>query len=66
MAVKAEQIIADLFAAYVQETEILPYEIQENIEKRGLERAVCDYVAGMTDRFAIEEHGKLFDPQMRP
>jgi len=66
MAVKAEQIIADLFTAYVQETEILPYEIQENIEKRGLERAVCDYVAGMTDRFAIEEHGKLFDPQMRP
>ena len=66
MAVKAEQIIEDLFNSYVQESEILPYEIQENVEKRGLERAVCDYVAGMTDRFAIEEHGKLFDPQMRP
>jgi dGTPase len=66
MAVKAEQIIADLFNAYIGETEILPYEIQEKIEKRGTERAVCDYIAGMTDRFAIEEHGKLFDPASRP
>ncbi|HUF39019.1 MAG TPA: deoxyguanosinetriphosphate triphosphohydrolase [Anaerolineales bacterium] len=66
MAVKADQIIADLFAAYVSETEMLPYEIQENIEQRGVQRAVCDYIAGMTDRFAIEEHGKLFNPNTRP
>ena len=36
------------------------------IPERGLERTVCDYIAGMTDRFAIEEHTKLFDPTKLP
>jgi dGTPase len=30
-----------------------------------VERAVCDYIAGMTDRFAVDEHQKLFDPTVR-
>ena len=29
-------------------------------------RTVCDYVAGMTDRFALQEHAKLFDPGIQP
>jgi dGTPase len=61
MAVKSEHIISELFQAYRSEPTILPGHIQEFIEQYGLERTICDYIAGMTDRFAIEEHKKLFD-----
>ncbi len=66
MAVKAERIITDLFKAYVQEPAILPNHVQEWTKERGSERTVCDYIAGMTDRFAVEEYQKLFDPVMKP
>jgi dGTPase len=66
MAVKAERVVSDLFSAYQSEPTMLPLHIQEVIEKRGLERTICDYIAGMTDRFAIEEHRKLFDPSVLP
>ena len=66
MAVKAERIVSDLFKAYVQEPAILPNHIQDWTKERGLERTVCDYIAGMTDRFAVEEYQKLFDPVMKP
>ena len=66
MAVKAERVIADLFDAYHTEPTILPSSIGSAIAKRGLERTICDYIAGMTDRFAIEEHRKLFDPTEKP
>ena len=66
MAVKAERILSDLFEAYTSEPATLPRHIHPWIEERGLQRAVCDYIAGMTDRFAIEEHRKLFDPLRRP
>ncbi len=66
MAVKAERLISDLFNAYCSEPTILPSHIQRLIEQRGLERTVCDYIAGMTDRFAIEEHQKLFAPLTLP
>ncbi|MFC2053696.1 deoxyguanosinetriphosphate triphosphohydrolase [Chloroflexota bacterium] len=61
MAVKSERIISDLFQAYRSKPTMLPGHIQEFIEQYGLERTICDYIAGMTDRFAIEEHKKLFD-----
>ncbi len=66
MAVKAERIIRELFEAYRKEPEILPRQVQKLIEKRGAERAICDYIAGMTDRYAIEEYQKLFNPITRP
>jgi dGTPase len=66
MAVKAERVISDLFHAYQAEPTMLPKHIQDMIEKRGLERTICDYIAGMTDRFAIEEYNKLFDPSLLP
>jgi dGTPase len=66
MAVKAERIITDLFNAYRSEPAALPRHVQENITERGLERTICDYIAGMTDRFAIEEHRKIFDPEVLP
>ena len=66
MAVKAEKIITDLFNAYRSEPEILPLHIQNLVTERGLERTICDYIAGMTDRYATEEHAKLFDSMMKP
>jgi dGTPase len=66
MQVKAERIIADLFNAYRAEPTILPDHVQFFVEKRGLERTICDYIAGMTDRYAIEEHQKLFNPFEKP
>ena len=66
MQVKAERIISDLFNAFRSEPTILPGHVQDQIEEFGLERTICDYIAGMTDRFAIEEHQKLFDPLVKP
>ena len=66
MAVKAERIISELFKAYQAEPAILPSHIREQIEDRGLERTICDYIAGMTDRFAVDEYQKLFDPLTKP
>ena len=66
MAVKAERIITDLFNAYRDETAILPDHVEDLIEMHGLERTICDYIAGMTDRFAVEEYEKLFDPLTKP
>jgi dGTPase len=66
MQVKAERIITDLFNAYRDEPSILPDHVRFFIPKRGLERTICDYIAGMTDRYAIEEHQKLFNPQEKP
>ena len=66
MQVKAEQIITDLYQAYQDEPSILPQHVQALIEKHDLERTICDYIAGMTDRYALEEHNKLFDPSIKP
>jgi dGTPase len=66
MSVKAERIITDLYKTYQSEPAILPQHFQEAIEERGIERTISDYIAGMTDRYAIEEHQKLFDPTVKP
>jgi dGTPase len=66
MAVKAEKIVTDLFNYYKAEPSTLPKHVQSLVDERGLERTICDYIAGMTDRFAIEEHQKLFDPTTLP
>jgi dGTPase len=66
MAVKAERFLGDLFGAYLHEPAILPRHVQDWIAERGVERTICDYIAGMTDRYASEEYQKLFDPHMKP
>ncbi len=66
MQTKAEKFISELFNAYVSEPAQLPPSARQRIDEVGLHRAVCDYVAGMTDRFALDEHAKLFDPHERP
>jgi dGTPase len=65
MGDKAGRILRDLFVSYTGEPLQLPPHFQERIRLDGLERAVCDYIAGMTDRFALDEHRKLFDPLVR-
>jgi dGTPase len=61
---QARRILAELFRLFVDEPGVLPTEWFERVQDRDdAERArvVCDYIAGMTDRFAIEEHRKLFN-----
>ncbi len=66
MSFKADRILEDLYTTYVKEPTILPDHVQVNLDKNVPERVVCDYIAGMTDRFAIDEHQKLFDPTLLP
>lgn len=63
MQVKAEKILEDLFKAYTKRKMILPEEVQSRFESIGEYRAISDYIAGMTDRFALAEHSRLFNPQ---
>jgi len=64
MADKAERIISELFRAYVREPKLLPPGNFARVEsgKVPQKRVICDYIAGMTDRFALKEYGRLFDP----
>jgi dGTPase len=65
MEEKARRIIRELFAAYLERPEQLPREFTLRMKKDSIPRLVCDYIAGMTDRFAMDEHMKLFDPHTR-
>ena len=65
MEEKANRIIQDLFRAYQKRPEQLPREFLVRNKDQAKERMICDYIAGMTDRFAIEEYGKLFDASVR-
>jgi dGTPase len=67
MAGKATRILRALFGAYVEDPNQLPPHFQARVvdEPQGLARVVCDYIAGMTDRYAIQEYSKLFDPETR-
>lgn len=65
MRVKAEIFITRLFETYLRYPNLLPTKYQSRLEKFGLERTVCDYIAGMTDRFALDEYKRLFEPYER-
>ena len=62
MADKARRIIDNLFGIYLKDPRVLPPDKYRNISTRGKERAICDHIAGMTDRFALDESKKLLDP----
>ena len=62
MSNKAKRFMAQLFEAYVSDPRQLPFEYQEWAEQAGLHQAVCDYIAGMTDRYAQDDYMRLFDP----
>jgi dGTPase len=59
---KAERILGDLYRIYREEPEQLPPQVIARGALDGEARAVADYIAGMTDRFALDEHRKLLDP----
>ncbi len=65
MRVKAEIFITRLFETYLQYPNLLPPKYRSRVERFGLERTVCDYIAGMTDRFALDEYKRLFEPYER-
>lgn len=56
----ARRMLADLFTFYTTHPDSLPPEHSARTEGAGLYRAVADYIAGMTDRFALDEHAQLF------
>jgi dGTPase len=59
MSVKARRIVAELFQAFLSDTRLLPPEFQARAQDDA-PRAIADYIAGMTDRYAILEHRRLF------
>ncbi len=67
MESKANKVIQDLFKLYEENPDILPNNTRGKIKSKQdpLRRIICDYIAGMTDRFAIEEHAKLTEPSLR-
>ncbi len=67
MTRKAEQIVADLFGLFMDDPRLLPPQYQDKAratldDRPARARVVADYIAGMTDRYAIREHKRLFDP----
>jgi dGTPase len=69
MASKARRVVKDLYALLVAEPQCLPPEWQGLCDGGGgpaTARAVADYIAGMTDRYALDEHRRLFDLQEKP
>ncbi|MBL7084745.1 MAG: deoxyguanosinetriphosphate triphosphohydrolase [Candidatus Omnitrophica bacterium] len=62
MSNKARRFIRELFQCYVSNPEQLPPTSQGRVEEEGVYRVVCDYIAGMTDRYAQNEYRRLFQP----
>ena len=65
MEQKARRVIGELFRSYCERPEQLPPHIFSRLRQEGTKRVVCDYIAGMTDRYAMEEYQKLFDPMKK-
>jgi dGTPase len=60
---QARRILAEMFELFLSEPDVLPgdwFAKLRGLDGQGVARVVCDYIAGMTDRFAIEEHRRLF------
>ncbi|MGO9265611.1 MAG: deoxyguanosinetriphosphate triphosphohydrolase [Candidatus Binataceae bacterium] len=67
MTEKAGRVLGQLFEAYMSEPRQMPDHVLGRATREGeaLARVVADYIAGMTDRFALDEYRKLFDPDER-
>jgi dGTPase len=60
MSEKAQRLLRDLFTAFSAEPRLMPPEHHARADQDPY-RAVCDYIAGMTDRYAIREHRRIYD-----
>jgi dGTPase len=72
MTRKARSVVQDLFRVFMEDVLLMPDEhravaqrLEAALGTAGRARAVADYVAGMTDRYAIREHDRLFVPAQR-
>ena len=65
MRIKAERFVTVLFETYINNPTLLPRKYHEMMREGEEERVVCDYIAGMTDRYALDEYKKLFEPYER-
>ena len=63
MGMKARTVISGLFRTYMDEPRQMPPHVHAHVERgEPVPRVIADYIAGMTDRFALDEYAKLFDP----
>jgi dGTPase len=62
---KAARVLHSLFERYLENPRLLPDDARKRTETEGTHRAIADYIAGMTDRYASEEYQRLFDPTIR-
>lgn len=65
MSTKAQRFLRELFQVYLDTPEQLPTTTRSRLSGEDPHRVICDYIAGMTDRYALEEYQKLFDPSER-
>lgn len=65
MSNKAYRFIESLFKVYLDKVEQLPPSTQARLKKESPHRVICDYIAGMTDRYALDEYKKFFEPYER-
>ena len=61
---KAQEMLMRLFEYYVSHPDKLPRLYRENCETDGVERCACDFISGMTDRYAIEAYSELYIPKV--
>jgi dGTPase len=62
MAHKGRRVVQRLFAEFTRSPQLLPERYFARVAAEGAQRVVCDYVAGMTDRYALDEYLRLFQP----
>jgi len=63
--IRARRLLRELFHFYMKHPEEIGEQARRQTRKAGLHRVVCDYIAGMTDRYAIAEHRKFFGDRLK-
>ncbi len=61
---KAKELLVSLYGYYVEHSDRMPELYRGNIETEGVERCVCDFISGMTDRYAIDLYSELYVPKV--
>ena len=59
---KAQEMLTRLYEYYISHPEALPEDFQPQLSFDGMERTVCDYIAGMTDNYAVDKYTEIFIP----
>ena len=60
---KAKAMLQKLFEYYITHPDALPEDFQPQLSFDGMERTVCDYIAGMTDNYAVDKYTEIFIPK---